>query len=91
MIMCLVIISLCRYLCLVLYCNVLYVETNVKYSVFFRRSCLVGGLCYENLELVDLWFPIDGNCVINCFLWVGGYPYFKRGSVEFLTEIFLNA
>ena len=61
---------------------------NVKYSVFLRRNCLVGGLCYEILELLELWFPIDGNSVINCFIWARGYPYFKRGSVEFLTEIF---
>ena len=61
---------------------------NVKYFVFLRRNCLIGGLCYEILELLELWFPIDGNCVINCFSLGRGYSYFKRGSAEFLVEYF---
>ena len=56
--------------CLVLDYNVLC-RINVKYSVFLRRNCLVGRLCYEILELLELCFPIDGNCVINYFLWTG--------------------
>ena len=63
-------------------------KDDVAYSVFLRRNCLVGGLCYGILELLDLWFLIDGNWFINCFLWAGGYPYFKRGSAEFSVEIF---
>ena len=43
----------------------------IKYSVLLRRNCLVGGLCYEILEVLVLWFPIDGNCVIIVFLWAG--------------------
>ena len=61
---------------------------NVKYSVFLRRNCLVGGLCYEILELLELWFPIDGNYVINCFIWARGYSFFKRGSAEFSANFF---
>ena len=42
-------------------------KNDVAYSVLLRRKCLVGGLCFEILKFVDLWIPIDGICVINCF------------------------
>ena len=64
---------------------------NVANSIFLRRNCLVGGLYYDVLELLDEGFPLMGMLIINYFLWAGRYPYFKRGFAEFLAEIFLNA
>ena len=63
-------------------------KENVVYFAFLRRNCLVGGLCDGILELLDLWFPTDGNWFINYFLRAGGYSSFKRGSAEFLAEVF---
>ena len=36
-------------------------KDDVAYSVFFRRNCLVGGLYYYILELLELWLLIDGD------------------------------
>ena len=36
----------------------------------------------KHLVLLNLWFPIDGNVVMNCFLWAGGFSYYRRGAAE---------
>ena len=61
---------------------------NVKYSVFLRRNCFVGGLCYEILERLELWFPIDGNCVIIVLSGQEDARILNGGSVEFSAEMF---
>ena len=35
----------------------------VVYSDILRRNCLVEGLCDSILDLLDKWFPVDGNVV----------------------------
>ena len=42
-------------------------KDDVVYSVIFQRNCLVGGLCYGILELLDLWLPTDGELVYKLF------------------------
>ena len=36
-------------------------KDDVAYFVFHRHNCLVGGLCYGILGLLDLWLPTDGE------------------------------
>ena len=61
---------------------------DVIFSIYLRRNSLVGG-SYSDIRIGVLadGFPIDGNVWnLNYFSWARGYPYFKRGSAEFLVK-----
>ena len=52
---------------------------------------MVERLCYDiSIDILADGFPLMGMCEnISWFSWAGGYPCFKRGSVEFLVKILL--
>ena len=58
-------------------------KDDVTYSVFLRRNCLVGGLCYDILGLLDLWLPTDGELVYKLF-------FFRQGDTHVLNGVLSN-